>query len=123
MFSSVQGLGDARDSVGGGWMVEVVDVIEAGMDAAVDVADMGVGSVDVDALDTADSGVNGVNGVRMRGDSSERAERRADSMGVLPERKRVLCEERGVVAEFAAEFAAEGRREDPDREEDPWWWW
>ena len=59
--------------------VAVETVVEA-----VDVAETGVGSVE--ALDTADSGVNGVKGVRVRGDSSERADLKADSTGVLPER-------------------------------------
>lgn len=77
-----------------------------------DVAEMGVGRVE--ALETADRGVNGVKGVRVRGDSSERADRRADSTGVLPERKRLLCEECGVVAD------PPGRREEPEREDEAW---
>lgn len=106
-------MGEARDDSVGAWIVAVV-VVEIAVDAA-EVAETGVGSVE--ALDTADSGVKGVKGVRVRGDSSERAERRADSTGVLPERKRLLCEECGVVA------VPMGRRDEPESEDDAWCCW
>lgn len=109
-------MGETRDDSSGAWMVVVVVV---DVETVVDAAETGVGSVE--ALDTADSGVNGVNGVRVRGDSSERAERWADSTGVLPERKRLLCEECGVVADPVADPT--GRRDDPESEDDAWWCW